>query len=94
MDGAETTPGEKGIIVMLTQTEIRGGSRGHRLTPQDDTLPCTLFHDTTKLIGSNPIRKTEVYGENEADYLYNVGSVRAYKALENGRRQIATSCSR
>jgi CRP/FNR family transcriptional regulator, nitrogen fixation regulation protein len=81
---------------MLIKNECPTGSFRQQATPQDHIPPCNRsFIDTTKLIGfvnSYP-QDTEVYGENEqADYLYKVvsGSVRAYKALENGRRQIAT----
>ena len=53
-----------------------------------------IFFDNSELMGfiSSYLLCTEVYGEREqAKYLYKVisGTVRTYKTLENGRRQIA-----
>jgi CRP-like cAMP-binding protein len=54
---------------------------------------CHFLFDTIELTGAvMPFdRNSEVYGENEpADYVYKVisGSVRTYKVLNDGRRQI------
>jgi CRP/FNR family nitrogen fixation transcriptional regulator len=75
---------------MLTQTTIRteSGRRGG--------VPAVAPHlqtDAFDLIGAvMPFaRNVEIYGENEpADYLYKVisGTVRTYKVLSDGRRQI------
>jgi CRP/FNR family nitrogen fixation transcriptional regulator len=80
---------------MLTQTTSHGGSFKHpvaglrqALTPAKDQRA-----DPIELMGAlMPFaRNSEIYGENEpADYLYKVvsGTVRTYKVLVDGRRQI------
>jgi CRP-like cAMP-binding protein len=64
--------------------------------PARAALPPAAVHGFTgsmEMMGTsmNFSRNTEIYGENEpADYLYKVikGSVRTYKILNDGRRQI------
>ena len=80
---------------MLTQTAIRAHS-----LKQPKEEPCSRHprHGATRagaieLMGAvMPFaRNAEIYGENEpADYLYKVvsGTVRTYKVLSDGRRQI------
>jgi len=78
---------------MLTQTMItRGSSRQQAARPAIPVrLPTTC--NSVELMGA-PMpfsRNTEIYGENEpAEYLYKVlsGTVRTYKVLNDGRRQI------
>jgi CRP/FNR family nitrogen fixation transcriptional regulator len=81
---------------MLIQTECPTGSFRQQATPQGNVPPICdhAFLDTTKLKGfmASYSEDTEIYGEKEqANYLYKVvsGAVRTYKALEDGRRQIA-----
>jgi CRP/FNR family transcriptional regulator, nitrogen fixation regulation protein len=81
---------------MLMPTEIQSQILGHRATPQrgvpstcDDTLLGAI-----EIVGFiNPYSENnEIFGEKEpARYLYKVvsGSVRTYRILESGRRQIA-----
>jgi len=80
---------------MLTQTMSTNGSSrsmGHGAR----TVPLARAHDTDsaiEMIGAPMLfaRNTEIYGENEpAEYLYKVisGTVRTYKVLNDGRRQI------
>lgn len=77
---------------MLTQTiqTERHAGRGAQARAQVGSYPLA---DTFDLMGA-PMpfaRNAEVYGENEpAEYLYKVvsGSVRTYKVLADGRRQI------
>jgi len=78
---------------MLTQTALRKGPFEASIS---QALPPAATHrcgDTIDLMGA-PIsfrRNEEIYGENEpAEYLYKVisGTVRTYKVLEDGRRQI------
>jgi CRP/FNR family transcriptional regulator, nitrogen fixation regulation protein len=75
---------------MLTQTTIRNDSGRY------GGVPAVAPHagaDAFDLIGA-PMpfgRNVEIYGENEpADYFYKVisGTVRTYKVLNDGRRQI------
>jgi CRP/FNR family transcriptional regulator, nitrogen fixation regulation protein len=81
---------------MLTQTTVRtevsrhDTSRNPRIAP---ALAPHAYSDTFHLIGAVMpfVRNAEIYGENEpADYLYKVisGTVRTYKVLSDGRRQI------
>jgi CRP-like cAMP-binding protein len=80
---------------MLTQTAIRNVSFKQpaaqpRLTPLTDSAARAGTIDLMGASMSFP-RNTEIYGENEpADYLYKVvsGTVRTYKVLVDGRRQI------
>ena len=80
---------------MLTQTIIKHATStqpGRSLRP---ALPVAL-HSLTGQIGlmgadMRYSRNSEIYGENEqAEYVYKVisGSVRTYKVLNDGRRQI------
>jgi CRP/FNR family transcriptional regulator, nitrogen fixation regulation protein len=81
---------------MLMQTEIHRADLRHLPTPQCGPPPTYAhrFLSSTELMGfifSYP-RYGEIYGEQEqAIYSYKVvsGAVQAYKAFENGRRQIA-----
>jgi CRP/FNR family transcriptional regulator, nitrogen fixation regulation protein len=62
--------------------------QAHTLLPRDRAP-----EDVVEFMGTNMpfARNTEIYGENEpADYLYKVisGTVRTYKILVDGRRQI------
>src|SRR6476659_1396058 len=78
---------------MLTQTAIRSGSFKQ---PTKQTVPPAATHGfggTIDLMGApmSFARNAEIYGECEpADYLYKVvsGTVRTYKILTDGRRQI------
>jgi CRP/FNR family nitrogen fixation transcriptional regulator len=78
---------------MLTQTAIRSGSFKQ---PIKQTVPPAAtdgFGETIDFTGASLsfARNEEIYGENEpADYLYKVvsGTVRTYKVLNDGRRQI------
>src|SRR5215218_866416 len=80
---------------MLTQTTINGSSRqmlgkGVRRGPPID---CLRSGGSIELMGASMSfsRNEEIYGEGEpADYFYQVvsGTVRTYKILANGRRQI------
>ena len=85
---------------MLTQTAIRTGfsaepvsSGRHHATP----VASQALNDLIEMIGASMTftRNEEIYGENEpADYLYKIisGTVRTYKVLNDGRRQIGTFC--
>src|SRR5215467_9179861 len=79
---------------MLTRTAIRNVSQGqpakqpHRLSPPGATQTGAI-----ELMGAclSFVANAEIYGENEpAEYLYKVvsGTVRTYKVLVDGRRQI------
>ena len=78
---------------MLSQTAIRTGSFNQ---PIKQTMPPSRSHgfgETIDLMGApmSFARNGEIYGENEpADYIYKVlsGTVRTYKVLVDGRRQI------
>src|SRR5246127_540705 len=80
---------------MLTQTAIRNVSQRqpatqHHRGPVPSAAPQT---GTIELMGAcmSFAANAEIYGENEpADYLYKVvsGTVRTYKVLVDGRRQI------
>ena len=81
---------------MLTQTMIhRSHSRhpaGHVAHPVPVVNPHALGASIELMGAPMPFaRNAEIYGENEpAEYLYKVvsGSVRTYKVLNDGRRQI------
>src|SRR5436190_12119653 len=80
---------------MLTQTAIRTGSFRQPTAQPHDRPPASsgAGADVIELMGTiMPFaRNSEIYGENEpADYLYKVvrGTVRTYKVLVDGRRQI------
>ncbi len=80
---------------MLTQTAIRTGSFKQ---PAARTGQAAFRSKDPQLSGIELMgalmpfpRNSEIYGENEpADYLYKIvsGTVRTYKVLEDGRRQI------
>ena len=81
---------------MLTQTATHASSRPKMNPVRTSTIPATSSHALSQsiaLIGASMsfARNAEIYGENEpADYLYKVisGTVRTYKILSDGRRQI------
>src|SRR5262249_25765867 len=80
---------------MLTQTAMRNVSQGQPATqphrvPVPSAAPQT---GTIELMGACMLfaANAEIYGENEsAEYLYKIvsGTVRTYKVLVDGRRQI------
>ena len=81
---------------MLTQTLIHRGTSRQTASRVNRPLPPVSAHTTgtsIELMGA-PMpfaRNAEIYGENEpAEYLYKVlsGTVRTYKVLNDGRRQI------
>jgi CRP-like cAMP-binding protein len=76
---------------MLTPTVERSVPARHQARPAP--LASKAFHSSIELMGASmPFgRNAEIYGENEpAEYVYKVlsGSVRTYKVLNDGRRQI------
>ena len=80
---------------MLThQTALPGGhSRQAIVLPGRAAAPVKSTHGSIELMGAAMSfgRNVEIYGENEpADYFYKVisGTVRTYKVLNDGRRQI------
>jgi CRP/FNR family nitrogen fixation transcriptional regulator len=80
---------------MHTQTMTRSSPRqsaGHAPHPVPEMHSNTLGTSIELVGASMPFaRNAEIYGENEpAEYLYKVvsGSVRTYKVLNDGRRQI------
>jgi CRP-like cAMP-binding protein len=79
---------------MLTSSVMIEGSTSSRPPARPVVLPRSMaFHASIELMGA-PMpfgRNTEIYGENEpAEYVYKVlsGTVRTYKVLNDGRRQI------
>jgi CRP/FNR family nitrogen fixation transcriptional regulator len=81
---------------MLTHTTVRNEPLRREIGRTAHAAPDFAPHpsaDTFDLVGA-PMpfaRNAEIYGENEpADYLYKVisGTVRTYKVLSDGRRQI------
>jgi CRP-like cAMP-binding protein len=78
---------------MLTQTGIRNGSFKQPGTQPRGVPTAGAQPGTIELMGAcmSFARNSEIYGENEpADYLYKIlsGTVRTYKVLVDGRRQI------
>jgi CRP-like cAMP-binding protein len=88
---------------MLTQTTttrsdaFRVIPRSHNIPPMSRSAFATSeahsLDETMRLMGAvmSYARNTEIFGENEpADFIYKVvsGSVRTYKVLSDGRRQI------
>ena len=80
---------------MLTQTAIRNVSQRRPAThPRRVPLPAPAMQTgMIEFVGAcmSFSANAEIYGENEpADYLYKVvsGTVRTYKVLVDGRRQI------
>jgi CRP/FNR family transcriptional regulator, nitrogen fixation regulation protein len=77
---------------MLIQTAERMSAAGHRV-PFDVSSMLLAPADLGGLMGASLSfgRNAEIYGEGEpADYLYKVlsGTVRTYKVLKDGRRQV------
>src|SRR6476469_2901511 len=85
-----------GFDAMLTQTMTDRRTLLPPITRPACKLPQTESHSFITQIDMMGVampfaRNAEIYGENErADYLYKVlsGSVRIYKLLADGRRQI------
>jgi CRP-like cAMP-binding protein len=82
-------------MAMLTQTAIRNGSFKQPAMQSRGAPPTgdAAQGGTIGLMGAcmSFARNSEIYGENEpADYLYKIlsGTVRTYKVLVDGRRQI------
>jgi CRP/FNR family transcriptional regulator, nitrogen fixation regulation protein len=88
---------------MLTQTAIRSAAALPSTRPARATRPVSVFpaRETAplaqhlQLMGASMSfpRNAEIFGENEpADYLYKLisGTVRTYKILNDGRRQIGS----
>jgi CRP/FNR family nitrogen fixation transcriptional regulator len=79
---------------MLTQTAIPSGLNRQAIAMAGRaTVPVHSDHSSIEFMGvaMHFGRNVEIYGENEpAEYLYKVisGSVRTYKVLADGRRQI------
>src|SRR5438094_8114833 len=79
---------------MLTQTAIRNGFFKQPVTqPRAPFAGAANQAGTIEFMGATMsfARNAEIYGENEpADYLYKIlsGTVRTYKVLADGRRQI------
>ena len=72
-------------MIQLKPAAIPAPKRGH--VTQDALFGCPELHGASMSFGRN----AEIYGEGEpADYVYKVlsGSVRSYKVLGDGRRQI------
>jgi len=77
---------------MLTQTALPSGLNRQAMAIAG-RAPVKSAHSSIELMGVAMSfgRNVEIYGENEpAEYLYKVisGSVRTYKVLSDGRRQI------
>ncbi len=77
---------------MLTQTLERSAPARQAARPAS-ALGTKAFHSSIELMGATvPFgRNAEIYGQNEpAEYVYKVlsGTVRTYKVLNDGRRQI------
>jgi CRP/FNR family transcriptional regulator, nitrogen fixation regulation protein len=81
---------------MLTQTAIRvtpSTSPSHRAADRGPSESSNPLFESMHLMGAvlTYKRNTEIFGEDEpADYVYRVvsGSVRPYKILSDGRRQV------
>jgi CRP/FNR family transcriptional regulator, nitrogen fixation regulation protein len=81
---------------MLTQTAMRSGRSMQTALSARGATPSVASHalaGSIEMMGASMsfARNAEIYGENEpADYLYKIisGSVRTYKVLSDGRRQI------
>ena len=85
---------------MLTQTAIRSGTHRQAGSQARNGAPTRSYEpngsmasDVISLMGATMsfARNSEIYGESEpAEYLYRIvsGSVRTYKVLSDGRRQI------
>src|SRR5690242_16662398 len=85
---------QMGSSAMLTHTAIQRTSPAQQpARPVAPVAGTKAFHSSIELMGA-PMpfgRNAEIYGENEpAEYLYKVisGTVRTYKVLTDGRRQI------
>jgi CRP/FNR family transcriptional regulator, nitrogen fixation regulation protein len=83
-------------MAMLTQTAVSAVRSGSFKRPAMQVPPPAMAHETDgplDLMGApmSFARNAEIYGESEpADYLYKVvsGTVRTYKLLTDGRRQV------
>jgi CRP/FNR family nitrogen fixation transcriptional regulator len=81
---------------MLTQAVTRSGLNIRPATTGKPTIPPVASHELSgsiELMGAQMLfaRNSEIFGEGEpADYIYKVmsGTVRTYKILSDGRRQI------
>jgi CRP/FNR family nitrogen fixation transcriptional regulator len=78
---------------MLTHAAIRTGSLERREMSTPPPTANHAFEGAVELMGASMLfpRNSEIYGENEpADYFYKVvsGTVRTYKVLADGRRQV------
>jgi CRP/FNR family transcriptional regulator, nitrogen fixation regulation protein len=81
---------------MLTQTTIHAASARHATARATAAVPAVVsrpLSGSIDMMGASMsfARNAEIYGESEpADYLYKVisGTVRTYKVLSDGRRQI------
>jgi CRP-like cAMP-binding protein len=80
-------------MAMLTQIAVHGGSFQRPAVQAQPAVGSHEFDGPIELMGA-PMsfpRNGEIYGESEpADYLYKVvsGTVRTYKVLTDGRRQV------
>src|SRR5262245_46153797 len=92
-----TLPDSQRKRVMLTHSGIQNGTAkpmaGNRDTVSRPPVNSHALAGSIELMGATMsfARNEEIYGENEpADYLYKVisGTVRTYKVLNDGRRQI------
>ena len=86
----------EGYRYMLMQAGFHSADLRHQAAPQRSVPPTCVypFLDSIEPIGFANCypRKAKIFAEEEkAKYFYRVvsGAVRTYKALENGRRQIA-----
>ena len=80
---------------MLTETTFESGFAGHWLSRAFRPPGADALADAVELLGTpmSFARNEEIYGEKEpADYLYKIvsGTVRTYKVLIDGRRQIGS----
>src|SRR6185312_590526 len=85
---------QTGSTAMLTHSAIERTSTAHQpARPNTTSAGSKAFQSSIELMGA-PMpfgRNAEIYGENEpAEYIYKVisGTVRTYKVLNDGRRQI------
>jgi CRP/FNR family transcriptional regulator, nitrogen fixation regulation protein len=83
---------------MLAQRAMRSGpSTEPASSGRSMSVASRALNDSIEIIGASMTfaRNEEIYGENEpADYLYKIisGTVRTYKVLNDGRRQIGAFC--
>ena len=77
----------------IRPTAVPGRHNGPDGSADGRGLECSALHQAMQMMGAMMAypRNSEIFGENEpADYLYKVvtGSVRTYKILSDGRRQV------